>query len=327
MSDALASSQERQLASPDPSALLAAYEQAQQRLTRLEEENAALRQEIHWIDTLLAVPASVLSPSQKVTLRAATKALQSGSPNDNGLIQIESWKLCKTVGQSKDTFLENLTYLSENVGALLRQTHRVVTRDGNYTTNLYIGSTDLLGSPEQFQAKQRRNHGGERLRCPHCQSDRLRKKVKIICMCCGAVVDEKSCDLNPVKPTLSGAAVLMKQHDASTDPSCQPDQQWEEQEASILPSEIVSAMPDNLDRPMQEALRVVEDPSLTVLFPPESPAQETDGAGSDALCDASGASIGPYPPPARASYCCRSWKWIWNEQEERYGCGKCWGKR
>ncbi|HEY0753931.1 MAG TPA: hypothetical protein VGD98_08230, partial [Ktedonobacteraceae bacterium] len=222
MSDSPASSQERQLAPPEPSALLTAYEQAQHRIVMLEEQNAALRQEIRWIDTLLAVPASVMSPSQKVTLRAATRALQRGSPKNNGLIQIESWQLCKTVGQSKDRFLANLTYLSENVGALRKQTHRVVTEDGNYTTNLYIGSTDLLSSPEQFQAKKRRNHGGERLRCPHCQSDRLRKKVTITCMCCGAVVDEKSRDLNPAEPdgpALSDTTALPTPQDVSADQS------------------------------------------------------------------------------------------------------------
>lgn len=32
---------------------------------------------------------------------------------------------------------------------------------------------------------------------------------------------------------------------------------------------------------------------------------------------------GPYPPPARPSYCCSSLVWIWNEQAERYRCGSC----
>src|SRR5258708_6763598 len=99
-------SQERQIASPAGQALLTAYQQAKARIRVLEQENAVLRQEIYWIDKLLAVPASVMSPSQKVTLRAAAKALQHQASNDQGLIQIESWKLCKTVGQSKDTFLD-----------------------------------------------------------------------------------------------------------------------------------------------------------------------------------------------------------------------------
>jgi hypothetical protein len=62
-----------------------AYQQAQERILVLEGENAALRQEIRWIDKLLAVPASVMSPSQKVTLRAAAKAIQRQTPNDQEL--------------------------------------------------------------------------------------------------------------------------------------------------------------------------------------------------------------------------------------------------
>src|SRR5260370_19993415 len=192
--------QQRQIAIPDSPALQIAYQQAQGRILALEEENAALRQEIRWIDKLLAVPASVMSPSQKVRLRAAAKAIQRYTPDANGLIQVESWKLCKTVGQSKDTFLDNLTYLSESVGALRKQTQRIVTEDGAYTTNLYLAATDLIAHPEQYRVAKPRNHGGDRLTCPHCQSDRLPKKVNITCMGCGAILDERSSHVNKDEP-------------------------------------------------------------------------------------------------------------------------------
>jgi len=107
-----------------PSALLAALNRAQQRICILEQENNQLRQEIRWIDKLLAVPASIMSPSHKVTLRAATKAYLSGTPNQQGLVSIESWKVCKMAGQSKDTFLNNLTYCAEKLGILRKQVER-----------------------------------------------------------------------------------------------------------------------------------------------------------------------------------------------------------
>jgi hypothetical protein len=188
--------QHRQVAIPEGPALLAAYQKAQERILALEEENAVLRQEIRWIDKLLAVPASIMSPSQKVTLRAAAKAIQRAAPNDQSLVQIESWNLCKTVGQSKDTFLDNLTYLSEKAGVLRKETQRVVTEDGAYTTNLYIGATDLTAHPERYHVEKPRNHGGARLLCPHCHSDRLQKKVTIICMGCGAVLNEHTSQVN-----------------------------------------------------------------------------------------------------------------------------------
>jgi hypothetical protein len=197
----------------DGPALLEAYQQARQQVLLLEQENAALRQEIRWIDQLLAVPASILSPSQKVTLRAAAKAIQSQTADPGKLIQIESWTLCKTVGQSKDTFLENLTYLSEKVGVLRKQTQRIVSEDGHYTTNLYIGATDLTAHPERYRVKTPRNHGGERLLCPHCHSDRLQKKVTITCMGCGAVLDERTNLVNQEEtnqPGIPGTVMLQK---------------------------------------------------------------------------------------------------------------------
>ncbi|HEY3992815.1 MAG TPA: hypothetical protein VGM01_08020, partial [Ktedonobacteraceae bacterium] len=214
--------QQRQLAIPDGPALLSAYQEAQVRIHVLEEENAALRQEIHWIDKLLAVPASIMSPSQKVTLRAASKALQRAGHNGQELTQIESWNLCKTVGQSKDTFLDNLKYLSENVGVLQKKTERIFTEDGNCTTNLYIGATDLISNPEKYHVEKPRNHGGERLICPHCHSDRLQKKVTVTCMGCGAILDQHTSLINkedPGEPGIPGTIILQKRQVADPAPT------------------------------------------------------------------------------------------------------------
>ncbi|HEX6554682.1 MAG TPA: hypothetical protein VF026_18085 [Ktedonobacteraceae bacterium] len=102
-------------------ALLAALHRDQLRITELEHERdqlrhecGQLRQEMRWIDQLLAVPAAVMSPSHKVTLRAVVKEIQSHTPDARGLVEIKSWELCQMVGQSKETFLTNLTSCSAN---------------------------------------------------------------------------------------------------------------------------------------------------------------------------------------------------------------------
>jgi len=79
---------------------MAALNRAQERIHVLEHENNQLHQEIRWIDRLLAVPASIMSPSHKVTLRAAMKAYLGATPNEEGMVSIESWKVCNQAGHS-----------------------------------------------------------------------------------------------------------------------------------------------------------------------------------------------------------------------------------
>jgi TOTE conflict system, Archaeo-Eukaryotic Primase domain len=179
------------LSQDDAPRLIAALQRAQDRIHQLEQENSALHNEIRWIDRLLAVPASIMSPSHKVTLRAAVKAYQQATPDANGLAQIQSWKLCKTVGQSRQTFLDNLPYCTEQLGILTKKRERIVESDTNdYTTNLSIGMMPRLSHPQHYKVETPRNHGGERQLYPHCHSDRLQKKVTMTCMHCGSVLDE-----------------------------------------------------------------------------------------------------------------------------------------
>jgi hypothetical protein len=96
------------------------------------------------------------------------------------------------VGQSRQTFLDNLTYCTEHLAILTKKRERIVTSDTNdYTTNLYIGVTPRLSHPQAYKVETPRNHGGERQLCPHCHSDRLQRKVIMTCMHCGSVLDEK----------------------------------------------------------------------------------------------------------------------------------------
>jgi hypothetical protein len=142
-----------------PSALLGALNRAQERIRLLEKENNQLRREIRWIDKLLAVPASIMSPSHKVTLRAAVKAYLSSIPDEQGLVSIESWKVCKMAGQSKDTFLKNLTYCAETLGILRKQVERPGLAEGDFSATLSIGITDRLAHPEKYAGATPRQHG------------------------------------------------------------------------------------------------------------------------------------------------------------------------
>jgi transcription initiation factor TFIIIB Brf1 subunit/transcription initiation factor TFIIB len=93
--------------------------------------------------------------------------------------------------------LDNLTYCAEKLGILTKKRERLVNSDTNdYTTNLYLGITPLLAHPQKYKVEQPRNHGGERQLCPHCHSDRLRRKMTITCMSCGSVLDEKTSLVN-----------------------------------------------------------------------------------------------------------------------------------
>jgi transcription initiation factor TFIIIB Brf1 subunit/transcription initiation factor TFIIB len=184
-------------------ALLAALQSAQERITLLEHERdqlrlecGELRQEMRWIDQLLAVPATVMSPSHKVTLRAVVKEIQSHTPDARGLVEIKSWELCQTVGQSKDTFLANLTYCTEQLGILRKQVERPGRAQGDFSANYFIGVTDRLAHPHTYTVSTPRQHGGLREVCPHCHSERLKKKVTVTCQDCGAVLRESSSDVN-----------------------------------------------------------------------------------------------------------------------------------
>ena len=137
-----------------------------------------------------------MSPSHKVTLRAVVKEIQSHTPNARGLVEIKSWELCQTVGQSKETFLSNLTYCAEQLGLLRKQIERPGLAQGDFSANYFLGVTDRLAHPHTYTVSTPRQHGGLREVCPHCHSDRLKKKVTVTCQDCGAVLREWSSDVN-----------------------------------------------------------------------------------------------------------------------------------
>jgi hypothetical protein len=77
--------------------------------------------------------------------------------------------------------------------------------------------------------------------------------------------------------------------------------------------------------PTQEALAIAGDPYQATLPLSAAPvsASEPGGLAGFHINSSSGVPSGPYPPPARASYCCRSTAWTWNEAKQKYVCGNC----
>src|SRR5712691_11640004 len=171
-------------------------------ITTLKKANievGQLRQEIKWRDQLDAVPATVMSQNQKAALKVTLQDIQHKTPGTDGLVQIESWHLCKRAGMSKQTFLDHLAYCAE-LGILRKRTEQV--RDPNsqqvIATDYFVGTTELTAQPYKYQAPQPRNHGGARPCCKNCQSERLQKRVIkrviITCLDCGEVQSDETSD-------------------------------------------------------------------------------------------------------------------------------------
>ncbi len=172
-------------------ALKEELEQAHKYILQLERERDVLREKLHWIDELLAVPSLVMSASHKITLQAAVKAYQAHIPDEEGWVAIESWKVCRTAGQSKETFLTNLAYC-EQLGVLQKKCVRPHVALGDYTATLSIQTTDLLPSPNQYRASTARVHGGRRSRrCPSCGSAELDSSTTYACRRCKHIHVEK----------------------------------------------------------------------------------------------------------------------------------------
>jgi hypothetical protein len=187
------------LAHDDALKLAALLRRAQERIHALETEVGQLRHELKWRDQLDAVPAAVMSQNQKAALKVTLKAIQHEMPGTDGLVQIESWNLCKKAGMSKQTFLDHLSYCAE-LGILRKRTEQVRDPESQQVvaTNLFIGTTEITAHPYKYQAPQERNHGGKRDLCtnPGCRSDRLQKRVIrrtiVICLDCGEIQSDET---------------------------------------------------------------------------------------------------------------------------------------
>ena len=90
--------------------------------------------------------------------------------------------------------------------------------------------------------------------------------------------------------------------------------------------------------PTQEALALASDPYQAAPLPGGDPSPASEPGGLPGSCPSHSPAVvsslppafqsvqqvsAPYPPPARASYCCHSTAWMWNEAKQRYVCGNC----
>jgi hypothetical protein len=164
-------------------------------------EVGQLRQQLKWRDQLDAVPATVMSQNQKAALKVTLQDIQHKAPDADGLVQIESWHLCKKAGMSKGTFLDHLAYCAD-LGILRKHTEQVRDPDSQQViaTNYFVGTTELTAQPYKYQALKPRNHGGARPCCknPACRSERLQKRtIKrtiVVCLDCGEVQSDETSD-------------------------------------------------------------------------------------------------------------------------------------
>jgi hypothetical protein len=203
-----------------PDVPFALYQKAQRRIEHLEEENRQLKQELCWRDQLDRVPASIISVSQKATLRATILHLKGKEPDEQNFFKIEPWKIGRLAGQSDQTVRENLTYCSEHVPLFRKKLKRVVDTEKpqGFRLETYLCPTELLPHPHQYQVAVPRNHGGKRITCPHCGSDKLQRRVSIYCTSCGELIGEtKLSNVNPDTSQEHKAHCQLERQAAPTD--------------------------------------------------------------------------------------------------------------
>jgi hypothetical protein len=173
---------------PERTVPYSVYENERER--RIKAEKA-----LNWERRLRRIDAKILSPSHKATLASAAETIEKATPDEEGFIQVESWKLGKESGQGKAAVLNNLKY-AEQLGIIERKKEPYYDEAGNRKTRLYIKPTPLLARPEAIETPDPRNHGGARETCPDCGSDRIQKRVICTCKDCGRVIRDNVKDLN-----------------------------------------------------------------------------------------------------------------------------------
>jgi len=89
-----------------------------------------------------------MSQNQKAALKVTLQAIQHKTPDTDGLVQIESWHLCKKAGMSKGTFLDHLAYCAD-LGILRKRTEQVRDPESQQViaTNYFVGTTELTAYP------------------------------------------------------------------------------------------------------------------------------------------------------------------------------------
>lgn len=149
---------------------------------------------LHWIMELLAVPSTVMSDSQKITL--ATIALHTPALSTQEKFKVDTPRLAECASQSRQTFLSNLSYLSKNVElfdkSIERRYHEDKDKKTKCSTDLYIEPAAKVWAayPSTYRVAEglpERKHGGKqtpRPKCSQCQSEELEVYETHLCRQC-----------------------------------------------------------------------------------------------------------------------------------------------
>jgi len=170
--------------------------QAEAERDRWKAEADRWRVRYAWQRDLLAVPATQLSPSEKLTAIALYPLLQN--QRDRGQLEPETIyipELAQRAGVSPQTTGANLKGL-EAAGGI----RRTVNYDPD-TKHRRVGvtaTTRFFEAPSTLEPPAPRNHGGKREVCSECGSDRLTVHTRIVCEDCGAYHDEPPRPVNPL---------------------------------------------------------------------------------------------------------------------------------
>jgi hypothetical protein len=207
--------QNEPLVQRSPQGLQRALQQAQSRIRQLEFENKRLlqseqernqlRQKFGWIGKVLAVPSTIMSGNQKISLIAAVNIYESGNPDTSGLVRMVIKRDCKRYGLAASTMGDALTYCAEEIGAIYRQDVKVRDPQSGQiiATETYIGTTQITYQPNLYEVATPRENGGKRekgkgkkyqnptpplIYCKDCQTANIERRIDFVCMDCGQAI-------------------------------------------------------------------------------------------------------------------------------------------
>jgi len=204
---------------------------------------------LHWITELLAVPSSVMSDSQKITL--ATLALHTDILTSPEKKQMDTAYLSDLAAQSSQTFLSNVAYASTNLGLFEKRHEKIWYTDEmsgkkKCVTHLYIEPTSKVWAayPSTYRVAEglpERKHGGKQTpkpQCPVCHSENVDLVVSTICHNCHEISHEETYT-SPVPLTFAPDQGPEKHNVNLTEYSAQPEMA-NEQDTFIVESTIVA---------------------------------------------------------------------------------------
>jgi hypothetical protein len=160
----------------------------------LVRDNAKLKEDLEFREGIDAVSKELLSPAQKASVITAIKALQKGTPDERGRVEIFTQDLADREGVSADTMGTHLRRINA-VNILHYETEKVRDQETGKVTGMrcFIAPTPVSFQPWEYRlptVELKRKHGGIPPECPYCHSVHLRKRVTISCIDCGKVLSD-----------------------------------------------------------------------------------------------------------------------------------------